>query len=221
MSCLNCEKRHVGCHSSCEEYAEFKRNFSEQKEIKRKQKERQNIVNDYVFDSRDRQRRRNGKKWRIKNIGRAWKGTIYAETASRQTHIHWQEERTAQNVPRKTRRKRESLEKTKNTVKKQFKKQGNGEIKTRQKTDALGAENLCRLRIKRNAAASAWHTQGKRRKSAGKKPVLWHGTCVAAMGYVLSAESLQSERAKCARSAIKSELMEWFRIWKRRMKSRK
>lgn len=62
MSCLNCERRHVGCHSSCEEYAEFKRNFSEQKEIKRKQKERQNIVYDYVFESRDRQRRRNGKK---------------------------------------------------------------------------------------------------------------------------------------------------------------
>ena len=62
MSCLNCEKRHVGCHSSCEEYAEFKSNFLEQKEIKRKQKERQNIVYDYVFESRDRQRRRNGKK---------------------------------------------------------------------------------------------------------------------------------------------------------------
>ena len=62
MSCLNCEKRRVGCHSSCEEYAEFKRNFIEQKEIKRKQKERQNIVYDYVFESRDRQRRRNGKK---------------------------------------------------------------------------------------------------------------------------------------------------------------
>ena len=62
MPCFNCEKRHVGWHSSCEEYAEFKRNFSEKKEINRKQKERQNIVNDYVFDSRDRQRRRNGKK---------------------------------------------------------------------------------------------------------------------------------------------------------------
>lgn len=62
MSCLNCEKRHVGCHSLCKEYAEFKKNFSEQKEIKRKQKERQNIVYDYVFESRDRQKRRNGKK---------------------------------------------------------------------------------------------------------------------------------------------------------------
>ena len=62
MSCLNCEKRHVGCHSSCEEYAEFKKNFMEQKEVKRKQKERQNIVYEYVFESRDRQRRRNGKK---------------------------------------------------------------------------------------------------------------------------------------------------------------
>ena len=62
MSCLNCEKRHVGCHSSCEEYAEFKRNSSEQKEIKRKQKELQNIVYNYVCESRDRQKRRNGKK---------------------------------------------------------------------------------------------------------------------------------------------------------------
>ena len=49
MPCLNCEKRHVGCHSSCEEYAEFKRNFSEQKEIERKQEERQNIVVNYIL----------------------------------------------------------------------------------------------------------------------------------------------------------------------------
>lgn len=62
MSCLNCEKRRVGCHSSCEEYAEFKRHFSEQKEIKRKQKELQNIVVNYIFESREKQRRRNGKK---------------------------------------------------------------------------------------------------------------------------------------------------------------
>ena len=62
MPCFNCEKRHVGCHSSCEEYAEFKRNFMEQKEIKRKQEERQNIVVNYIIDSRERQRRRNGKK---------------------------------------------------------------------------------------------------------------------------------------------------------------
>ena len=62
MSCLNCENRHVGCHSSCEEYAEFKRNFLEQKEISRKQKELQSIVSGYVFESRERQRRRNGKK---------------------------------------------------------------------------------------------------------------------------------------------------------------
>lgn len=62
MSCLNCENRHVGCHSSCEEYAEFKRNFSEKKEISRNQKYHQNIVNDYLFESIDRQRRRNGKK---------------------------------------------------------------------------------------------------------------------------------------------------------------
>ena len=62
MSCLNCENRHVGCHSSCKEYAEFKRNFSEQKEIERKQEERQNIVVNYIFESRERQIRRNGKK---------------------------------------------------------------------------------------------------------------------------------------------------------------
>ena len=62
MPCFNCEKRHVGCHSSCEEYAEFKRNFSEKKEISRKQKELQSIVSGYVFESLDRQRRRNGKK---------------------------------------------------------------------------------------------------------------------------------------------------------------
>ena len=191
MSCLNCEKRHVGCHSSCEEYAEFKRNSSEQKEIKRKQKEIQNIVYNYVFESRDRQKRRNGKKWQSKNIGQAWKGTIYAETASRQTHIHWQEERTAPNALRKMRRKRESLEQTKNTVKKQFKQQRNGGSETRQRIGARGAENLCRLDGKTNAAASAWHTQGKRQKSADKKPGLWHGTCADSMVYVLSAESLQ------------------------------
>ena len=62
MSCLNCEKRHVGCHSSCEEYSEFKRNFSEKKEISRKQKELQSIVSGYVFEARYRKKRRNGKK---------------------------------------------------------------------------------------------------------------------------------------------------------------
>ena len=212
MPCLNCEKRHVGCHSSCEEYAEFKRNSSEQKEIKRKQKELQNIVYNYVFESRDRQKRRNGKKWQSKNIGQAWKGTIYAETASRQTHIHWREELIAPNVPQKTRRKREILEKTKNTVKKQLKQQKNGGSETRQRIGARGVKNVCRLDGKTNDAASAWHTPGKRRKSADKKQELWRGTCAAAMGYALSAESLQSERAKCARSAIKSELVAWFRI---------
>ena len=62
MPCRNGERRHVGWHSSCEEYEEFKRNFSEQKEIERKQEERQNIVVNYIFESRERQRRRNGKK---------------------------------------------------------------------------------------------------------------------------------------------------------------
>ena len=62
MPCLNCEKRHVGCHSSCEEYAEFKRKKKKKKEIKRKQEELQNIVCGYVFESREKQRRRNGKK---------------------------------------------------------------------------------------------------------------------------------------------------------------
>ena len=70
-------------------------------------------------------------------------------------HIHWQEERTAPNVPRKTRGKKESLEKKKNTAKKQFKEQGNGETETRQRIGARGAENLCRLDGKTNAAASA------------------------------------------------------------------
>ena len=58
MPCFNCEKRYVGCHSSCEEYAEFK----DQKEINRKQKKRQNIFYDYIFEYSDRQRRKNGKK---------------------------------------------------------------------------------------------------------------------------------------------------------------
>ena len=62
MSCLNCEKRHVGCHSSCEEYAEFKRNFMEQKEIERKQEERRDVVVSNILWSRESQRRKNGKK---------------------------------------------------------------------------------------------------------------------------------------------------------------
>ena len=70
-------------------------------------------------------------------------------------HIHWREERTAQNVPKKMQRKREILEQTKNTVKKQFKEQWNGETETRQRIGARDAENLCRLDGETNAAASA------------------------------------------------------------------
>lgn len=32
--CLNCEKRHLGCHDKCEEYQEFKKCLAEVKKAK-------------------------------------------------------------------------------------------------------------------------------------------------------------------------------------------
>ena len=62
MPCLNCENRKLGCHSSCEKYAEFKRNIDENKKLIRSQKEEQNLFINYFFEAKERCKRKSGKK---------------------------------------------------------------------------------------------------------------------------------------------------------------
>ena len=61
MPCLNCENRKMGCHSSCKKYAEFKRNIDEKKKLVRSQKEEQNIFINYVFEAKERCKRKSGR----------------------------------------------------------------------------------------------------------------------------------------------------------------
>lgn len=56
--CKGCEKRYLGCHSKCEEYAEFKRQSAELH--KRTQEIKQRYYGSVTLGKRKRQRRRNG-----------------------------------------------------------------------------------------------------------------------------------------------------------------
>lgn len=38
MSCKDCQKRYVGCHSECEEYQAFRKDYEEQKEKRKQEK---------------------------------------------------------------------------------------------------------------------------------------------------------------------------------------
>lgn len=49
-SCKDCTKRYVGCHSNCADYAEYKKEVTEQ----RKQKRKESMMNKHNFDSRNR-----------------------------------------------------------------------------------------------------------------------------------------------------------------------
>lgn len=47
MVCKGCEKRHLNCHSTCEEYKEWKRKNDERNDQIRKAKEKDKMLNDY------------------------------------------------------------------------------------------------------------------------------------------------------------------------------
>lgn len=47
--CHRCEKRYVGCHSTCETYINAKREYAEKVELNRKIKQADKTVNDTLF----------------------------------------------------------------------------------------------------------------------------------------------------------------------------
>lgn len=62
MSCYRCPDRHMGCHSDCERYAEWK---AERRALTGKEKERASgemEVANYILQSKERHKRRMGKK---------------------------------------------------------------------------------------------------------------------------------------------------------------
>jgi len=42
--CRNCNKRHIGCHSKCKEYIDWKAEWDKRKELERKYKEKENLA---------------------------------------------------------------------------------------------------------------------------------------------------------------------------------
>lgn len=58
MSCQNCEKRHIGCHATCEDYKEYlKQNEAKKRKIT-KEKQTNAIVTGFVIDCINKQRRK-------------------------------------------------------------------------------------------------------------------------------------------------------------------
>ena len=45
MSCKGCTKRHIGCHSHCEDYAEQRRVIEERKEKIHAEKDKERVLN--------------------------------------------------------------------------------------------------------------------------------------------------------------------------------
>lgn len=62
MSCYKCPDRHIGCHSDCEQYAEWK---AERQALLEQEKERaagEKEAANYILQSKERHKRRMGKK---------------------------------------------------------------------------------------------------------------------------------------------------------------
>lgn len=53
--CRGCEKRHLNCHSSCEEYKEFKAGF----EVAAKERNANSFIYEYVMNRVVKARKRN------------------------------------------------------------------------------------------------------------------------------------------------------------------
>lgn len=47
--CVDCQKRHVGCHADCEDYKEWKVEQMSVEEDKRKQRKGNSILNSYTI----------------------------------------------------------------------------------------------------------------------------------------------------------------------------
>lgn len=58
--CLNCERRQVGCHSTCEDYLQYKAAVAEAKEKINQQKNREAIIREFDITSAKKQIRKKG-----------------------------------------------------------------------------------------------------------------------------------------------------------------
>ncbi len=62
VPCMNCEGRHIGCHSECEKYKVFSSENEKKKEEKKKENGRRWDVNRVKLDGMERSRRRYGRR---------------------------------------------------------------------------------------------------------------------------------------------------------------
>lgn len=67
VPCYNCDKRSVGCHSSCESYKEYRKKISEKQEAIRKKKDEEEMLTDTRIRSMKKTRK-------VKSKQTAWKG---------------------------------------------------------------------------------------------------------------------------------------------------
>ncbi len=56
--CLNCNKRHLGCHSTCEDYISFRKERDKYNEKVRNDKYISKMVSDINYERSKRRRRR-------------------------------------------------------------------------------------------------------------------------------------------------------------------
>ena len=62
MGCKDCTKRHVGCHSNCEDYAEQRRQIEETKEKIHKGKDLDRTLNTLAFNRIEYAKKKKGVK---------------------------------------------------------------------------------------------------------------------------------------------------------------
>lgn len=62
MSCKGCTKRHIGCHSKCEDYAEQRRMIEERKKKIYAVKDINRILNDREYERIEYAQKKKGKK---------------------------------------------------------------------------------------------------------------------------------------------------------------
>jgi hypothetical protein len=54
--CLGCTERHEGCHSTCEDYLEYKKTNEDRKRVIRDKKEKNREINQYKQEHRKKRR---------------------------------------------------------------------------------------------------------------------------------------------------------------------
>ena len=69
FSCYGCEKRHAGCHATCETYKIEKAAHEARKEEERKQRDIECALTQHAMNTIARHRKKQGKKWNGRERG--------------------------------------------------------------------------------------------------------------------------------------------------------